>query len=317
MSADDALDGGPLDERPLRALVGPTAAGKSALALELAERAGFEVLSLDSMLVYRGMDVGTAKPTPDQRARVPHHLIDLVPPSERFDVSRWLGAAREALADLSRRERRGLFVGGTGFYLAALLRGLFEGPPTDPALRARVEARAAELGPQALHAELRRVDPPSAERLHPNDLRRVVRALEVLEQTGRPLSSWQAEWAGEGGPREARARVVGLELAPAQLAARIRARTVAMLDGGWREEALALREGESFGPSAVQALGYAEVLAWADGELTREQALERIVQRTRRFARRQLTWYRKFDVTWIPADAPDRAERALEVLGWC
>lgn len=305
-----------LDREPLRALVGPTASGKTALAIELAERVGAEILSLDSMLVYRGLDLGTAKPDAADRARVRHHLLDLVSPAERYDVQRYLADARAALADIHARGRRALFVGGTGFYLAALLRGLFEGPAVDPELRARLEARAAERGAGPLHAELAAVDPESAGRLHPNDVRRVIRGLEVLEQTGRPLSDWQREWGAAPTPRVERARLVGLALETPELDRRIRARTKAMLDAGWREEARAVSAGPGFGPSARQALGYAEVLAWADGAATREETEERIVLRTRQFARRQRTWYRKFPVRWLDPDDPAIAEAALEALGW-
>lgn len=305
-----------LDREPLRVLVGPTASGKTALGLALAERAGAEILSLDSMLVYRGLDVGTAKPTAAERARVRHHLLDLVSPAERYDVQRYLADARAALADVYARGRRALFVGGTGFYLAALVRGLFEGPPVDAALRGRIEARAAAQGPGPLHAELAAVDPDSAERIHPNDVRRVIRGIEVFEQTGRPLSAWQREWGATPSPRVERARLVGLALETPELDRRIRLRTDAMLDAGWRDEARAVSAGEGFGPSARQALGYAEVLAWADGALTREAARERIALRTRQFARRQRTWYRKFPIRWLDPDDPAVVERALEALGW-
>ena len=301
----------PLDREPLCALVGPTASGKTALALEVAERAGAEILSLDSMLVYRGLDVGTAKPTGPERARVRHHLLDLVGPEERYDVQRYLADARAALEEVRARGARALFVGGTGFYLAALLRGIFEGPRVEPGIRAALEARAREVGPAALFAELTARDAASAARLHPNDVRRVVRALEVLEQTGRPLSDWQREWRATPGPRERSARLVGLEVPRAELDARIRARTEAMLSAGWREEALAVRAARGFGPSAAQALGYAEVLAWADGALDREQAAERIQQRTRQFARRQLTWFRKLPIRWLPGRGPPRETEPL------
>ena len=221
----------PLDREPLRCLVGATASGKTALALEVAERTGAEILSLDSMLVYRGMDIGTAKPTPAERARAPHHLIDLVEPTERFDTRRWLRAARQALEDIHARGRRALFAGGTGLYLAVLLRGMFEGPPVDPAVRAAVAARAEAGGAAALHAELAERDPAAAERLHPNDLRRVSRALEVLEQTGRTLSDWQREWRERPSPRERRARIVGLELPRETLAQRIRTRAAGRVRG--------------------------------------------------------------------------------------
>ena len=300
----------PFDAAPLCCLVGPTASGKTALALDVAERLGMEVLSLDSMQVYRGMDVGTAKASTRERARVPHHLLDLVDPRERFDVQAWLAAAERALGDVLARGRRGLFVGGTGFYLAALVRGLFDGPPVDLAVRARVEARAAELGAEALHGELVRRDPASAERVHPNDVRRVVRALEVLEQTGRPLSAWQQEWSAAPSPRQRGARIVGLEVPVEVLDQRIRERTREMLHAGWPEEAQRLRDAGGLGESAVQALGYAEALAVAEGRLTLDEAAAEIALRTRQFARRQRTWYRKFDVVPVHFDASDRVDRS-------
>ena len=303
----------PLERAPLCALVGPTACGKTALSLAACERAGAEVLSMDSMLVYRGLDIGTAKPTPEEQARVPHHLLDLVEVGEVFDASRWLAAARDAVEDCLARGRRALFVGGTGFYLAALLRGLFEGPPPDPAIRGALEQRAAE-DPGGLHAELERVDPASAARLHPHDTRRVVRALEVLEQTGRRLSSWQEQWAAPAA-RAQRARLVGLEVPVEELDARIRTRAGLMLEQGWQEEAeRARRAGLARG--AAQALGYAEVLDLADGVLSRAEALDAVALRTRQFARRQRTWYRKFAIEWLPAADPGRLERALAHWGW-
>jgi tRNA dimethylallyltransferase len=311
--AEPSLADDPLEREPLCALVGPTACGKTALSLEACERAGAEVLSMDSMLVYRGLDIGTAKPTAAERARVPHHLLDLVEVGEVFDASRWLAAARDAVDDCLARGRRALFVGGTGFYLAALLRGLFEGPPPDPAIRGPLEQRAAE-DPGGLHGELARVDPASAARLHANDTRRVVRALEVLEQTGRTLSSWQEQWAAPAA-RAQRARLVGLEVPVAELDARIRTRAGVMLDQGWQEEAERARV-EGLARGAAQALGYAEVLDLADGVLSRSDALEAIALRTRQFARRQRTWYRKFAIEWLPAAAPDRLERALAHWGW-
>ncbi len=304
---------GPFDAEPLYCLVGSTASGKSALALEVAQRLGMEILSMDSMQVYRGMDVGTAKPSAEELARVPHHLIDLVDPNERFDVQAWLAAAEEALDAIQARGRRGLFVGGTGLYLAALLRGLFAGPPVDLDLRARLEEHAERVGAEELHRELAQRDPASAARLHPADRRRVVRALEVLEQTGRPLSDWQREWGERASPRQQRARLVGLAVEVDQLDRRIEERTALMLASGWPEEALRLEE-RGLGPSAVQALGYAEALALARGELDASEAQARIALRTRQFARRQRTWYRKFPIHWLPHDAPDRVERAVALF---
>jgi len=182
----------------LRFLIGPTAVGKSAAALALCERNGCEIVSLDSMQVYRGMDIGTAKPTPAERARVRHHMLDLAGPEERFDVQRYLRELEPVKADLARRGARALFVGGTGFYLKALTHGLFEGPGVDAGLRERLEQRYAAEGAEALHAELGRVDPPAAARIHARDRKRVLRGLEVFEQTGRALSDWQREWGWHG-----------------------------------------------------------------------------------------------------------------------
>jgi tRNA dimethylallyltransferase len=293
-------------ERPLVVLLGPTASGKTGLALEAAAASGASILSMDSMLVYRGMDVGTAKPTPQERARVPHHLIDLVGPEERYDVQRYLADFGEADATVAAEGGRALVVGGTGFYLQALVHGVFDGPPVDADVRARLEARAEAEGSPALHAELSGVDAASADRIHPNDRKRVVRALEVWEQTGRPLSDWQTEWGWTGEERPGRPRrLIGLRRPEADLDARIGARTRAMLDAGWVEEARRIRDGSGFGPTAIQALGYREALAVADGQLTRDEAEERIAQRTRRFARKQGTWLRRFpEIEWVDAKAP-------------
>ena len=313
---DDAGAPDILDRRPLRFLVGTTASGKTGLGLRLAEALDAEIVSLDSMGVYRGMDVGTAKPTVEERARVPHHLIDVADPAEPFDTQRYVALVREALAGIEARGRTALFVGGTGLYLAALVRGMFDGPPSDPEVRARIRARADEIGAEALHAELRAVDPASAERIHPADTRRVTRALEVLEQTGRPMSEHRSQWAEEGpGERERRARIVGLAWDVPVIDARIRARTREMLAGGWPDEAVRLENGGGPGRTASQALGYREALALARGELSFEEAHGIIARRTRQFARRQRTWFRKFDVAWVPGDAPDLLERALSVLG--
>ena len=333
----------PAGDGPLRFLVGPTASGKSDLALAVAEAAGAQLLSLDSMLVYRGMDIGTAKPDAAMQARVPHHLMDLAGPEEEFNVQQWRTAALEALEQVAAAGERALFVGGTAFYLKALVYGLFDGPPVDPALRAELEQRARDLGPEALHAELAAVDAASAARLHPNDVRRVVRGLEVWHQTGRTLSDWQQEWGGhptgqtgqpgqsgqsgqsqpDGKARGLPRRIVGLASETEGLDERIRRRTTAMLDAGWAEEARSIRAGPGFGATARQALGYAQVLRLVDGELEREVCEQEIALRTRQFARRQRTWLRKFsEIEWLEAPrpgegsaAPERVEQALVALG--
>jgi len=316
----------PIEERPgdpLCALVGPTASGKSDLAMAVAEAAGAEIVSLDSMQVYRRMDIGTAKPDEAMRARVPHHMIDLVGADERYDVQRFLADLAPVLAGVEERGARALLVGGTAFYLKALTHGLFEGPPADLELRERLKAEALEMGNPALHERLRGVDPESAARLHPNDVRRVVRALEVFEQTGRPLSDWQREWgwAGRGDERGRPRRLVGVGHATPDLDARIEERTRRMLEVGWLDEAVAVRDEPGFGPTAIQALGYAEVLRHADGELDHEECVAAIALRTRQFARRQRTWYRKFpEIHWLQGVVEEDLERltgeTLALLGW-
>jgi len=321
-AGEGSVRGGLLDGLDAACLIGPTATGKSALALSVCERSGAEIVSLDSMQVYRGMDVGTAKPSAEERARVRHHMLDLVPPSERYDVRRYLDDLRPVVADLRERRVRALFVGGTGFYLKALLHGIFEGPPVDLALRARIEARVQERGNLLEHEDLARADPRSAVRIHPHDTKRLVRALEVLEQTGRTLSDWQREW-GWHGPGESpagvsrgpRVPIVGLDAPDAELDRRIESRAREMIDRDLAGEAARIRAEGGFGPSAAQALGYEEALALADGSIDRAACIQSIAQRTRRFVRRQRTWYRKLaDVTWLSPDADP--VRALAALRW-
>ncbi len=305
-----------LDRVPLRFLVGPTASGKSGLSIALAEAQegkgpAFEIVSLDSMNVYRGLDVGTAKPTAEDRARVPHHLVDVADPRERFDLQSYVKLVRGVLASMETRGALPIFTGGTGLYLAALLRGVFEGPQTDLELRERLRARAAGGGLEGLRRELVAADPESAERIHPGDERRTIRALEVFLQTGVPMSVHQAQWrSAEPPPRQGTALLAGLQMPTDALDARIRARTAEMLAGGWPGEALALEESGALGPSASQALGYATAAAVARGDMPVEEAAELISLRTRQFARRQRTWFRKFDIQWVDP----RSESALGQL---
>jgi len=305
-----------LRRRGLVAVVGPTASGKSELALSLAEHLGRELVSLDSMQVYRGMDVGTAKPGAAERARVRHHMLDLVEAREEYDIARYLADLEPVLADLAARGVQPLFVGGTGFWLKVLLEGLFDGPPVDRALRARLEARLASEGDEALHAELARRDPPSAARLHAHDARRVVRALEVLEQTGRPLSDWQREWASFGGSgAHAAHRLLGLAWPTDELDRRIRARVERMLAQGWPAEVEALEARGGFSKTSIQALGYREVRELVAGRSDAAGCCAAIALATRQFARRQRTWYRKFPITWLAgesAETPRAAEGLLE-----
>ncbi len=274
----------------LVAICGPTASGKSDASLALAERTGGAIVSCDSMAVYRGFDIGTAKPTPAERVRVEHHLIDVVDPVEPFTAARYVELADAALADLERRGVPAIVVGGTGLYLRALLEGIFPSPPPDPALRARLKEEAARAGWPALHARLAAVDPEAAARIHPNDAVRIERALEVFEQTGEPLSAQHARHAAA--PRH-EAMVVVIDPPPEVLDRRITARVEAMLRAGLVEEtaALAARWGREARP--LGSLGYKEALAFVDGKLARADLAEAIRLSTRHFARRQRTWFRK------------------------
>jgi tRNA dimethylallyltransferase len=314
-------------------LTGPTACGKTALALDLAERIGAEIVALDSMTVYRGMDIGTAKPSAEERSRVPHHLIDALDPWESATVAWWLERAEAACRDITARKLRPIFVGGTPFYLKALLHGLFPGPPADESLRRELEAEAERDGNAALHAKLAAVDPKTAARLHPNDVRRVVRALEVHRLTGKPISAWQQTWdtpafaaspgslasvasAISAAPPPAKIPAVVLELPREVLYDRVNRRVDVMLDAGWLDEVKRLRElPRPLSREARQALGYREMLEFLDGNgTTWAETVELIRTHTRQFAKRQLTWFRHFKgLIPVPADDADAVSRAWGV----
>lgn len=276
---------------PLWVVTGPTASGKTSLALELAARTGREVVSMDSMAVYRRMDIGTAKPTAADRARVPHHLVDVVDPSETFDTARWCALAEQALEELRSAGKRALFVGGTPLYLMAFFKGMMEGPQADPELRAALEARE-RAAPGALHEELAARDPESAARIHRKDTRRLVRALEVLELTGETISSQQEQFAQVGWQRDC--RVVWISREREELHARVKARTEQMLDAGLVEETRRIRDDGGFSRTAGAAIGYAECLdhlrgRWKD----RTELRNRIRRNTHKLIRRQTTWLRR------------------------
>ena len=275
-------------------LAGPTASGKTEVSLLLAEMLNAEIIGLDSMSLYRGMDIGTAKPSEEERARVPHHLIDVLDPHEEFTVAEYVKAAKTICHDLVARKKIPLFVGGTGLYLRAILRGVYAAPPADWDYRQRMEQRASVEGASVLHRELSRVDPESAARLHPNDVRRVVRALEVFHLTGQPASAQQQE---QPLPQNERPRHVYWLSPPREwLYDRINRRVQMMIDAGWVEEVSALMQRDKgMSHTAMQALGYQELIAHLNGECTLEAAIERIQTRTRQFAKRQHTWFRNLE----------------------
>ena len=295
-------------------LVGPTAGGKSALAIALAQRLGGEIVSADSMQVYRHMDAGTAKPSPAERALVPHHLIDCVAPTQRFTVADWLSLARDAIAAIHGRGRQPIVVGGTNLYIKALLEGLAESPAVDPGLRERLAAAATA----DLHAQLARIDPDAAGRIHPNDRKRLTRAIEVFELTGQPLSAMQTQWGDAVEPTALDAVLIGLHWPIEAINRRINLRVKAMFfpdkareqDGldPWEPEDLVaetrrLDAAGLLGTQAREALGYKQVLAHLRGELSLEEAFERTKVQTRRFAKQQRTWLKRFTgVHWLAAE---------------
>jgi len=275
-------------------LAGPTAAGKTDVALELADRLDAEIVSLDSMTLYRGMDIGTAKPDRTTRTRCPHHLFDILDPHEEFSLADYLQAAERVCRGIVERRRIPLFVGGTGLYLRAVLRGIFQGPPADWELRHRLQATAHREGDVAVHHLLRQVDPPLAEKLHPHDVRRVIRWLEVFELTGVPLSRQQQQAPL---PVEERPpHVYWLHPPREWLAERIDRRVALMFEQGLVAEVVRLLSGErGLSRTARQALGYEEVIDHLNGRATLAATIELIQTRTRQFAKRQYTWFRHLE----------------------
>ncbi len=301
---------------PLVAVVGPTAAGKSALAVALAARLGGEVVNADSMQVYRGMDIGTAKPTEEERRGVPHHLLDLLDVTEPATVAEFQRVARQTVAGCRERRVLPVLVGGSALYVRAVL-DRFHFPGTDPARRGELEAELATVGPEALHRRLAEVDPQAAAGILPSNGRRVVRALEVLGLTGRPFP---ARLPGHDYAYEQAIPPcvqLGVDVPRDVLRERIAERVQRMWAAGLVDEVRGLEAaGLRRGRTASRALGYASVLRHLAGECTEEEAREETVRSTRRFARRQDAWFRKDPrIVWLPFDAPDLVERAVATVG--
>ncbi len=286
-------------------ITGPTATGKTALAVDLALVLGGEVVNADSMQVYRGMDVGTAKPSEEEKRGIPHHLIDVADPDEPFNAARYRDLAAPAVERIAGSGGVCFVVGGTGFYIRALLGGLFDCPQASSELRARMDREWEEQGGRVLHDRLRRVDPASADRVHPNDRVRILRALEVTELTGRPFSSL----AGAHGFREEayQALKICLSLERERLYGRIDRRSRAMMEGGLLEETRGLLD-KGYSPELkpMQAIGYRHAAACLTGAWEREEAIERLQADTRRYAKRQITWFRREPgIRWRPAEDRD------------
>lgn len=299
--------------RPAILLMGPTASGKSALALALAQRLDGEIVSVDSAQVYRGMDIGTAKPTAEEQARVPHHLLDIVDPTEAYSAARFVRDAHSAVAAIRGRGRVPILAGGTMLYFKALIDGLSDLPQADAGVRADLDARAARDGWPALHAQLARVDPPTAARLAPTDAQRIQRALEVHALTGMPLSALQGQRAPQGA---ALGEHIALALVPpdrAVLHAAIAARFDAMLDGGLVDELRSLRAHFRLDPAlpSMRAVGYRQAWRFLDGQIDARTLRDQGIAATRQLAKRQLTWLRA-----TPAQhfTPDQARDPTYVL---
>ena len=299
----------------LLCLLGPTAVGKTEIAIELAQRLDAEIISVDSRQIYRQMDIGTAKPTLEERQAARHHLIDCVDISQPFSVADYQSLVDTAIADIQNRGKQVLLVGGAGLYFRAIVDGLFEGPGADPALREQLEQEAAQHSVEVLHERLRVCDPASADRIHPNNIVRVIRALEVYELTGTPVSELQQQWH----PEKQRYPFIAfcLTIPRALLYRRIEQRVDIMLANGLIAEVeTLLAAGYTRDTVALQSFGYRELIAYLDGNCTYMEAVSQLKQNTRRFAKRQLTWFRKDTrLEWIDRElTPDIVPHLLEKI---
>jgi tRNA dimethylallyltransferase len=306
-------------------IIGCTAVGKGSTARELARRLGAlgpvpHIISVDSMKVYRRMDIGTAKPSPQARAGVPHHCIDIVEPSSGFSVAQYVEHADAAIAAAQQAGAPAICVGGTSLYIQAMAQGLFEGAPGDQAARAALVARAQVEGLAQLHRELARLDPEAAGRIHPNDERRIIRALEVQAVTGKPISQLQRQWDA---PRRLDCVVLGLRRDKDDLSRRINLRVKLMFEAGLRAEVeRLLAEPPGLSRQAAQAVGYAEMIEHLQGRCSLEEAFENIKVSTRRLARKQRTWHRRLAGRWLDLEPEEpaaatacRVEAALREAG--
>jgi len=292
-------------------ILGVTASGKGRLAFELAKTIGAEIISIDSMKVYRRMDIGTAKPPKEARERIGYHLIDIVEPSEPFSVGTFLDLAHQAITEIKGRDKPIIAVGGTALYIKALLYGLFEGPGTDEQVRTELRKRAKADGLEQLYCELQKIDPTAAERIHPNDSKRIIRALEVHKLTNKPISDFQQQWNKTTSHDWT---IIGLRRERAEENKRINARVKRMVEQGFVEEVKSLlAEDKPMSKQARCAIGYAEITDYLNGKTTLEGAIELIKKNTRRLAKHQRTWFRTFrNVHWLDIEPKESAEEILK-----
>ena len=291
-------------------LTGPTASGKTRLGVELARRLDAEIVSLDSMAVYRDMNIGTAKPTLQERCGIVHHMIDVVDPADEFSLAAYVTLASSAVEAIHARGKRVLFVGGTPLYLKGMIRGIFDGPGSDPLFRTEIEKRCQLDGTNTLHQELERIDPETALRLHPNDKRRIIRALEVFEKTGKPISFFQKQFDCPASRDEV--RVFVLDWNRELLYDRINQRVDIMLNDGFLDEVKQLlTRPRSLGKTASQAVGYRELIAYLREEMSFDDAIDRTKQLSRNFAKSQGTWFRSLSECEYVSVGPDTDWNAL------
>ena len=301
---------------PIRALflIGQTASGKGAAAFALARSIGAEIISLDSMKVYTGMDIGTAKPPPERLREVRHHMLDVAAPHEHFSTALYVAGAERAIEEITSRGAVPLFAGGTALYLKAMTEGLFEGPSADPELRAELRAEATEHGTAHLHQRLADVDPDAAAKIHPNDMRRIERAIEVYEKTGTPISKLQTQFGRASAKYDA--VIMGLRREKADLRERIERRVDAMMVAGLLEEVRRLASApDPLGKAASQSVGYKEMLAHLNGDCGLEEAVELLNIHTRQLAKAQMTWFKRMEnIKWFDVAADETAEHVAERL---
>ena len=292
-------------------ILGVTASGKGRLAFDLAQSLGAEIISIDSMKVYRRMDIGTAKPPQEVRQRIKYHLIDIVEPSDSFSVGAFLDTALGTIEQTKRRNKNIIAVGGTALYIKALLYGLFEGPGTDQQIRADLKARAQVQGLAELHRELTKIDPTAAERINPNDSKRIIRALEVHQLTGKPISSLQKQW--DRGDTKHDWTIIGLQREKTDTNGRINKRVKNMIAAGFVDEVKSLlAEEKPLSKQARCAIGYAEIIEYLNGHISFEDAIELIKKNTRRLAKNQRTWFKTFkNVHWLDIEPDEPPEKIL------
>jgi tRNA dimethylallyltransferase len=297
---------------PMTLILGVTASGKSTLAFELARRTDAEIISIDSMKVYKRMDIGTAKPSPQKQQQAKYHLIDVVEPSESFSVDKFLTLTHDAIEKIKNARKPIIAVGGTAMYIKALLFGLFESPPSDPAIRNDLKQQIKEKGTAHLHAHLAEIDPKAAQKIHQNDARRIIRALEVYQLTGKPISSLQQQFDAERPLDEW--NIIGLCRPKPVESSRINARVKKMMQLGLLDEVKSLlAEDKPLSKQASSAIGYAELIDHLEGKMTLEEAVEKIKINTRRLAKGQRTWFKTFhDVNWLDIEEDHPPEKIID-----